>query len=414
MSRIRTVTAPRPTYFFLSYAHSAPISPEAGADVDAWVSKFFDDLSGEVGERARPGSGLEIGFFDRQVPLGSDWKAVIAERLGAAEVFVPLYSPGYFIKSWPMRERESFLDRLPASAADGPDEHVVPVLWTPLPPWEDRLEIRAALVLGEGVPEYAENGLRALCMLRAYRDQYTLVLGRLAERIVHLAERSPLGPSEAPGLDQVVAEAVDEAAAGETPFVVAVSSPNRLDLPPWRSAASYGQDGTKWRPFAGGQALPAAEYAANTAERLGFHARVTDIRYGTGLFARSPAVLLIDPWVAAGDGGLQGLLAATMDLPAWVIPLVVADPQDPQYAEREAMLTGQVLAMLVAAGVQRAQQATGMKEFVEIMPRLITDARRQYLRKGPVFPPAGPAGRPAAERPSLRGRTGTREGNADD
>jgi FxsC-like protein len=282
-----------------------------------------------------------------------------------------------------------------------------------LPPWADRPEIREALVLGQGIPEYAENGLRALCMLRAYRDQYARVLGRLAERIVHLAERSPLGPSEAPGLDQVAAEAVDDAAAGETPFVVAVASPSRSDLPPWRSAASYGRHSTGWRPFAGEQALPVAEYAANTAERLGFHARVIDYRDDSGLFARSPAVLLIDPWVAAGDGGLPDLQAATVDLPAWVIPLLVADPEDPQYAQRGARLTGQVLAMLGAAGVQRGQQATGMKEFVEIMPRLITDARRQYLRTGPVFPPAGPGG-PAAERPSLRGRPGTREGDADD
>jgi FxsC-like protein len=390
MTRSRTVSAPpRPTYFFLSYAHSAPISEDSRQDTDAWVREFFDHLYNAVRRHARPVPGMEIGFFDQQVPLGSDWKAVLAEWLGAAEVFVPLYSPGYFSRSWSLRERESFVERLAASDSAQPRAHIVPVLWTPFPPWDDRPEVREALRLGEDIAEYAENGMRALCMLASYRKHYTRLLDRLAERIVRVAERSPLGPSTAPVLDEVVPERVGEGEGGQTAFVVAVAAPGSAGLSPQRNAASYGPDGTQWRPFAARQALPVAEYAAATAERLGVRVRVTTFRESSEMFAHSPAVLLIDPWLAAGNAGLNGLRAATKDLPEWVVPVVVVDRQDPQYAERGAHLADDVMTMLKTAGLARAKRVNRMKEFVEIMPRLVTEARRQYLRHGPVYPPAG-------------------------
>ena len=46
-------------------------------------------------------------------------------------------------------------------------------------------------------PKAFENGLRALCMLTSYREQYVAIVKRLARRIVDVAERYPLGPSRA-------------------------------------------------------------------------------------------------------------------------------------------------------------------------------------------------------------------------
>ncbi|MGH3935463.1 MAG: TIR domain-containing protein, partial [Pseudonocardiaceae bacterium] len=122
-------------YFFLSYAHSAPTSERVRSDADPSVGVFFADLVAEVHARARPAEGMEIGFFDQQILPGTDIKTQLCDALGRAEVFVPLYSPGYFAKSWPMREQLVFQGRLRAASATTPDRHIVPVLWTPLLSW---------------------------------------------------------------------------------------------------------------------------------------------------------------------------------------------------------------------------------------------------------------------------------------
>ncbi|MFF0369074.1 TIR-like protein FxsC [Micromonospora sp. NPDC005087] len=377
------------TYFFLSYAHSAP--PQgAQADTDVWVGKFFADLTDEVTRQAKPVAGMRIGFFDQHIPLGADWKAALAEALGAAEVFVPLYSPGYFSRPWALGEQESFRARLaaagPARAAAG---HLTPVLWIPFPPWETHPELDGALDLGRDVPEYAENGLRALCMLASYRTQYELLLSRLAGRVVHTAERRPLGPSRAPGLDEVT-----RPAPADPDFVVAVLAPTRDRLPADRDPAGYAASGRLWRPYGSRQELPAAEYAASTAERLGLSARTADFAQAAGLLDRRPAVLLVDPWIVTAPDALGTVEGLLHGLREWVVPLVVTDDDDAQDTARWAT---EVTELLHDAGLPQVKRACTMREFVDLMPALVTEARRQFLKHAPVvaFPPPEPV-------PSLR------------
>ncbi|MDG4808495.1 TIR-like protein FxsC [Micromonospora sp. WMMD1120] len=370
--------ATRGTYFFLSYAHSAP-PPGARADADVWVGQFFADLTDEVRRQARPVAGMRIGFFDQHIPLGADWKAALAEALGDAEVFVPLYSPGYFSRPWALGEQESFRARL---AAAGPARvtagHLTPVLWIPFPPWETHPELDGALDLGRDVPEYAADGLRAFCMLASYRDRYELLLRRLASRIVHTAERRPMGPSRAPGLDEVV-----RPASTDPDFVVAVLAPTRDHLPTSRDPAAYATSGRRWRPYGRRQELPAAEYAASTAERLGLVARTEDFAHAADLLARRPAVLLVDPWIAATPDGTATLARMLAGLREWVVPLVVTDDDDSQDATEWAT---EVTQLLHDVGLPQVKRACNVPEFVDLMPALVTEARRQFLKYGPVVP----------------------------
>ena len=41
------------TYFFLSYAHSVPLSDAARPDTDYWVGQFFHDLARAVRDHPR-------------------------------------------------------------------------------------------------------------------------------------------------------------------------------------------------------------------------------------------------------------------------------------------------------------------------------------------------------------------------
>lgn len=384
------------SYFFLSYAHSPPTSDGVLTDIDHWVKIFYDDLCAEVRRLARPNTGLDIGFVDYQLPAGSDLKGALASALGAAEVFVPLYSPGYLTRSWPLSERESFGRRISASTSPDADRHVVPVLWIPLPSPDQVPELTLALDLGEGIPEYAINGMRALRALSSFEDRYLMILRRLARRIVDLAERTPLGPSPAP-----VPGGSAERAPTDTRFVIAVLAPTTTDLPPDRRADTYGLRSALWRPFMDAQALPIAEYAANVAERLGLPTEIVDFTTDGALLEERPGVLLIDPWIVAGRGGEAQLLATFERLHEWVTPLVVVNQNDPQYAEGSAALGTRITDILLRTGAHRVRRAREVDEFVQLMPALISETRRQYLRNATVFPPKGPE----SERLRLRPRS---------
>src|SRR5262249_24648763 len=156
----------------------------------------------------------------------------------------------YFSKSWPMRERESFLKRLTMSGVLDTERHVAPVLWIPLPSWDQTPEVGDALALGADTPEYAENGMRALCMLAAYRDRYATLLDRVARRIGDRAEPPPVGASPAPPLDELPSKVDTDVA-----FAVAVIAPTSGDVPPGRPARSYATSSTLWRPFGDQQVL---------------------------------------------------------------------------------------------------------------------------------------------------------------
>lgn len=385
--------ASRGSYFFLSYAHSAPTLQEPRsapyASVDPSVHAFFRDLAEAVEHRVMPQVGARSGFIDQEVPPGSDWNATLAGALGTAEVFVPLYSPSYFSNPWPMKEHSAFLQRLVASHVSSPSSRLIPVLWIPFPPWECPPEVQRAVELGQDVPEYVENGLRALCMLSYYREQYRQIVGRLADRIVEAVQ----GPELAPDPDLVI-ERVPERHT-EPAFVAAVLAPTREG-----ESSVYGPTSSAWRPFAGGQVLPAADYVASTAERLGLlPARIADFADSEELFKKYPAVLLIDPMTLDTPDGEQILLGAVKSLQPWVRPLVVSDESARDFARAER-LAEDAVTMLTRAGVANPERVSQLQEFVDIMPTLVTEARRQFLKHGQVWPPSGdPLPRPRLTDP---------------
>jgi FxsC-like protein len=388
--------SPKGTYFFLSYARAAPPTDNARTDTDTWVRAFFRDLSEEVRQLARQQVGVEIGFLDLEVAPGSDSKTAIARALGSAQAFVPLYSPGYFGNSWSLREQESFRTRVGPS---GPSpDRILPVLWAPFPSWETRMEVHRARELAEDIPEYIENGMRALRMLSYFDDQYREILKRLARQVVELAEQHPLTPSPAPNpYDDRLPVPI------ETAFVVAVFAPTKADVTADRTGQGYGETSAQWRPFGGRQALPVAEDAASTAERLGLPTRILSWAEAGEPLAGRPAVLLVDPWVIARSGGAQALRTAAQELPPWVIPLVVVNEDDPQYVTRGAGLADEAADILLAAGARRPERVGQVGDFVRIMPGLVAKARRQYLKNAPVFPSDGkPAERVRLSDPENR------------
>ena len=399
MSRINRVNSgsglQSSSYFYLSYAQSPPLAGTLQADPDQWVRKFYGDLTAAVRSHASPRSGLGPGIFDQQIPLGSDWKASLTEALRRAQVFVPLYSPGYFAQSWPGREWACFEQRLIDAHVEQPLHRFVPVLWTPLP-WEvDAPGLSEAMAGAD--PEYAENGLRTLLRLRPYRQLYERVVERLAVRIVDLAENSPVRPSAVPDIRSMPSKFTAEAYGAV--FAITVAAPKRSDLPGDQDHAGYGKSGVDWKPYPADQQLPLVEHAARIAERMDFAvlAASLDDKKGDELISM-PGVVLIDPWFVAKERGLAALQAFVGKLPVWVLPLLVLGANQDSRSARLAERVRGILQQTMSSRGDAVKRAIGgvdsLARFAVLMPILVAEAERQYLRHGPFVRSTAVVGRP--------------------
>jgi FxsC-like protein len=376
------------SYFFLSYAHSDPLAgstrdPQVGqpqADPDQWVEKFFSDLMDAVARHASRRSHLILGFFDQKIPVASDWKESLSRALSAAETFVPLYSAGYLARSWPGREWACFHGRMQNVGLENPVRRFVPVLWTPLAEGQDPPGLQEALALSAAEPDYRENGLRALLKISPYHDSYQAVVNIVAEQIVVRAEESPVGQSDVPDIDGMASPFTSKPHLAV--FAVQTAAPTVLTSIAGHDPIGYGRSSTQWRPFPQQETL--AEYVARVAERFDFEVLISGIEMIGDKDARRPGIILIDPWFIADDKGRQALRAAIGNLPRWVLPLLVlGQPGDVRTQE----LAGQVRDMLGDARVlptessrRAARGVSSLNDFVSIVPVLVAEAERQYIR----------------------------------
>lgn len=385
-------TDPRSSYFYLSYARSDPLAVPPRAKPDALVERFFTDLTKAVKRHASRRPDQVGGFFDRQIPLASDWKKSLRSALGDAQVFVALYSVRYVDTSYPGREWACFHKGVERTGTPDPNRRIVPVLWAPLDAEpEDLPGLDEALSLGADDPAYTENGLRALMNIKSYRPSYRTVLNVLAKRIVALAEKSPIESSEVPDIDKM-----KSAFAPRSPLAVFSIETAALTANAevkGHSLTPYGASSILWRPFPG-QQLPLAEYARQVAVRFDFDTKIGDIAPISSPQARKPGIILIDPWLLATKDGRPAFASAIEDLPRWVLPLVILDRPDDR---REQALVQQVREMLGKAGAlltnsarRGAQGVSSLDDFVSLMPKLVAEAERQYLRKD-KWPDSGQA-----------------------
>jgi FxsC-like protein len=383
------------TYFFLSYCRSAPLPGSSQESPDHLVDRFFSDLSEAVQDRASHAAVAVAGFFDQRLPPGSNLKRVITQSLSAAQVLVPLYSVAYLMNSWSGREFACFRQLKEASRVN-PVQRLAPVLWAPLAGVGDPPGLREALEF-VAEPEYAANGLRHLLKNRAYHDLYAAVVSRLATRIVDIAESNPIdavAPSYLPDIEKVPSEFSPGAPLAS--FNIEVAAPTAATVPAGRSPDHYGDTALLWRPFSE-QELPLAEYARQIIERFDFNANVSEIGITRDMTRQRPGIIVIDPAFAATETG-RALLASLAGFPRWVLPLLVSgEPHDRLVRQ----LASQVRALLREDELPTEMARAGARgvesfdEFVALVPRLVAEAERQYLRhgKGRVPSPRS-AGRP--------------------
>jgi FxsC-like protein len=410
-----TVTHDIPApYFFLSYARSDPLAGDPEEDPNLPVETFFADLSAAVRRHASDG-GRDVGFFDQEIPRGSDWKQFITRALSAAQVFVPLYSVGYLTNSWPGRELTCFKERVKVAGGLDPIRRLVPVLWAPLAGVKYPPGLREA-VDSVTEPDYADNGLCALLKLRPYHDLYREVVDRMGAQIVEIAERDPIEPVEPDKVGDIERTPSAFPAARRLPvFFIQVAAPTAANAPEVRDVRAYGATPADWRPFAE-QKLSLAEYARQVTERFDFDVRVNEIGLAGDLAGRRPGIIVIDPLFIADEAGRASLAAVAAKLPRWVLPLVVVDQRKDGRTRKLADGVFDILTKSRPLPTESARRAArgveSLDAFVSIVPVLVAEAGKQYLRdrssrvlspsparRPRLGQPEGPAGPAAAQDP---------------
>jgi hypothetical protein len=369
----------RARYFFLSYPRLRPLPPVPGLDLadspDEWIRAFHQDLMKAVRGQSVAAT-LRPGFLDLGTAPAGERAVTLIDALATAEVFVPLLSPEYLRRSWPGCEWASFERRLERAGVADSLQRFAPVLWVPLAAGEKPQGLTAALSLARGAAAgpYEENGLRALMRLSRYRGVYEQIVAGLAARVVSLAEDSPVGPS--PAHDPARADSVFADDARGPVFAIAVA-------------------GTA----DGRQAIPLADYAGLAAEQLGFMVVRTEFEKSGEVFRRAPGVLLVDPRSVAGAPGRDELGTRVGELPSWVVPVIVKDESGfRETAEIRTVTEKSYQAHKSQPDpVRRALRGVGsLREFVMLMPFLVSHAEREYLRHGPI--------QRSASRPAFRPR----------
>ncbi|WP_416971207.1 TIR-like protein FxsC [Streptomyces sp. 4F14] len=387
-------------YFFLSYAH-VPRGESDRADPDLWVHRLFRDLCDVVLNLTTVPAG-GAGYMDRSMRAGQALSDELARSLAQCRVFVPLYSPRYFISPWCGREWTVF-GRRPGSLPAA----VVPALWAPVP--ERRLPACARDVPHpehEHTERYREFGLYGLAKLRSFRSDYEKDVLKLAHRIVAAGESVavPHGDDDRHSLQA----AHDAFAHTDTPrpaqpqprpttrrrLRISVAAASRAGLPEGRDPAYYGSSPLDWRPYHPVSPYPLGKLASDIAERLDFQPDVREFDH-RGAPADGPELLLLDRWLLRDPGHLARLGefdAADRPATGVVVPWNGADRDDEAdgrsvAAEVEAALPRRTRRQRQAGRppVLGPDQAT----FSRQLPRVVHWAATEYLRRAPARVPPG-------------------------
>jgi len=402
-------------YFLISYPHTERNGQGNEREPDDWVIRFYRDLCRNVEELA-PRAPARVGVLDRDLWVEDDWLAGLPDALASCRVLVPLYSPRYFQSQACGREWYGFASRPAIQDDQAPyPPSIVPVMWAPMTLDSVPEAARTVPILYYGLDSYARYGLDGIMKLARYRAEYGKVVRGVAERIIALAERSPIGRWPIADYESLPNPFTPQPAPkpGSARLLITVVAPHRADVPAGRSEQYYGTMPWDWTPYRPASEQPIAEYTANFARSLGYqpyvsglHEREDDLCVD-GLVAH-PELLIIDPW-AVTRTACQHLLARLnlADKP-WVQIVIPWNRADQETAEAESrlrlVLDSALRHKLEQGRVTSAAAVRGVPslgDFGAVLPLLIPAAGNRYLGHAPAFPPDGSP----VEKPTLHGFT---------
>ncbi|MER5884983.1 TIR-like protein FxsC [Streptomyces sp. NPDC001941] len=393
---------PKP-YFFLSYAHTPKNHPK-DRDPNVWVERFYRDLSAHVLALTSLPAGVPAGFMDQQMQPGEGWQERLSEALAYCRVFVPLYSPRYFLSEQCGREWFVFSQRAAhhqaRSNSGSPVNGIVPALWVPVPTRQlpqpaERLQFNHA-TFGD---DYADEGFYGLIKLRYLRDQYERAVYLLAKRIVSVAEQTLIADGD-PHQNYGAMPSAFGPPGAPRELQVSVLACCRTDRPEDRGEDCYGTHARDWNPFHPRSSRPLADHAVDLARNLDYVVRVREFEtdpkqllIDDGAPPEAPALLLLDRWALDRPDRRELVRRIYAQDRPWVSVMDPWNREDPESPSRESELRRLTDAALTPpAGVRGGHRSAGMttlEAFSRELPIAVRAASRGYAEHAPTYPPAG-------------------------
>src|SRR5262245_48069576 len=219
-----------PYDFFLSYTR---------ANNDAFLKKFFDDLSQGIRDIRGLPKNTEVGFFDQKdIELGEQWDDTIVQALQTAKVFLAVASPAYFKSEYCGKEWAIFRERLVKATGTAPMAPLLKsVVWISIKDLIAGLPTAVTDVqLTFGDPEGVQNDMGFNHVLKNLQDNntvYNTLIDKLSAEIVDAAKAHDAIPalSNVAKLRDVVAAFADSGTPGVTATaVVSTTGPKHVRL----------------------------------------------------------------------------------------------------------------------------------------------------------------------------------------
>ncbi|MER6424547.1 TIR-like protein FxsC [Streptomyces sp. NPDC001137] len=398
-------------YFFLSYAHT-PSNDAGVADPNIWVRKLYDGLCEHIMELTDLPRGAKVGFMDQGMQVGTKWTDELSMNLALCKVFVPLYSPRYFISEQCGREWWAFSQRQVNQRARGnaPRENaIIPALWVPVEPAQ-MPQVARDLQFDHAVfgQDYADEGFYGLTKLRYLRDAYERAVYRLAKQIVRVARETDLDE----GRISKAYESQPTAFGSWThpsEFDISVLACTRSELPPGRRPDYYGDRPHDWNPYHPQSTLPLGDYAADLVRTMDYKVNLGALDDNARMLrssAQAPGILFVDPWVLRIPRYRELLSKIDREAPSSVTVVVPWNRQDPgnhtDGGPGPAELEG-VMPRLLRLGRSASRTSVGGVGTLEALPEILLLVVRhvvdEFWENAGKYPPEGPPLVP----PRLRG-----------
>ncbi|GHH82770.1 hypothetical protein GCM10017771_07870 [Streptomyces capitiformicae] len=398
-------------YFFLSYAHT-PNHDSGGADPNIWVRKLYDGLCEHIMELTDLPRGAKVGFLDQGMAVGTKWTDELSVNLARCKVFVPLYSPRYFISEQCGREWWAFSQRQVNQRARGGAQRenaIIPALWVPVEPAQ-MPQVARDLQFNHATfgQDYADEGFYGLTKLRYLQDEYERAVYRLAKQIVRVAKETDLDEGQI-SKDYESQPAAFGSKEHPPEFDISVLACTRSELPPGRRPDYYGDRPHDWNPYHPEATLPLGDHAADLVRTMDYKVNVEVLDDSTrmlqGMTAQAPGLMLLDRWALQSKRGKELMGRLCGEKRPWISVMAPRHKDDIVSAEKEQELDELTYRTLISRMADRAghYSANGslrdLNAFGTELQRAVSSAVYYYWEHRKTYPPEGPPSEP----PRLRG-----------
>ncbi|AVZ71784.1 FxsC protein [Streptomyces lunaelactis] len=391
-------------YFFLSYAHTPKNHPK-DKDPNIWVERFYRDLCAHVLQLTSLPAGVPAGFLDQQMQPGEGWQERLSEALANCRVFVPLYSPRYFLSEQCGREWFVFSTRAvhhQARSNSNAVSGIVPALWVPVPAKQlpqpaERLQFNHA-TFGD---DYADEGFYGLIKLRYLRDQYERAVYLLAKRIVSVAEQTRIAQGD-PHQDYGAMPSAFGPPGPAREMEVSVLACSQSDLPQDRGPDCYGPRPRDWNPYHPKSSRPLADHAVDLVRNLDYRVRVGEFeadaeRLLAADSPQAPGLLLLDRWALDAPHRRELVRRLCAEERPWFSVMIPWNREDPESRQREGELNRVTERSLAPRLEERSGHRTPsgglptLEAFSQELPGAVKAADRHYAAHARTYPPQGPS-----------------------